>query len=114
MAYLRSGWGLERAEGGGVGVVAIGSPFGFEHSVTAGIVSAKGRALPQENYVPFIQTDVAINPGTRGGPYSICAVRLWVLTRRSSAGLVDLWGISFAIPIDQAMDIQQQLRTRVG
>src|SRR5574343_75884 len=49
-------------------VVAIGSPFGFEHSVTAGIVSAKGRALPQENYVPFIQTDVAINPGNSGGP----------------------------------------------
>ena len=49
-------------------VVAIGSPFGFDNSVTAGIVSAKGRSLPQENYVPFIQTDVAINPGNSGGP----------------------------------------------
>ena len=49
-------------------VLAIGSPFGFEHSATAGIVSAKGRSLPRENYVPFIQTDVAINPGNSGGP----------------------------------------------
>ena len=49
-------------------VLAIGSPFGFDHSVTAGIVSAKGRSLPRENYVPFIQTDVAINPGNSGGP----------------------------------------------
>ena len=49
-------------------VVAIGSPFGFENTVTAGIVSAKGRSLPQENFVPFIQTDVAINPGNSGGP----------------------------------------------
>ncbi|HBX55035.1 MAG TPA: serine peptidase, partial [Pseudomonas sp.] len=49
-------------------VLAIGSPFGFDHSVTAGIVSAKGRSLPNESYVPFIQTDVAINPGNSGGP----------------------------------------------
>src|SRR5581483_1954290 len=49
-------------------VLAIGSPFGFENTVTAGIVSAKGRSLPQENFVPFIQTDVAINPGNSGGP----------------------------------------------
>ena len=49
-------------------VLAIGSPFGFDRSATAGIVSAKGRALPRENYVPFIQTDVAINPGNSGGP----------------------------------------------
>ena len=49
-------------------VLAIGSPFGFDHSVTAGIVSAKGRSLPSDNYVPFIQTDVAINPGNSGGP----------------------------------------------
>ena len=52
----------------GAWVVAIGSPFGFDHSVTAGIISAKGRSLPNENYVPFIQTDVAINPGNSGGP----------------------------------------------
>ena len=49
-------------------VLAIGSPFGFDYSVTAGIVSAKGRNLPRENYVPFIQTDVAITPGNSGGP----------------------------------------------
>ena len=49
-------------------VIAIGSPFGFENSVTAGIVSAKGRSLPQENFVPFIQTDAAVNPGNSGGP----------------------------------------------
>ena len=49
-------------------VLAIGSPFGFDYSVTAGIVSATGRSLPRENYVPFIQTDVAINPGNSGGP----------------------------------------------
>src|SRR5690606_17794558 len=52
----------------GEGVVAIGAPFGFESTVTAGIVSAKGRSLPQENFVPFLQTDVAINPGNSGGP----------------------------------------------
>ena len=57
-------------------VLAIGSPFGFENSVTAGIVSAKGRSLPQENYVPFIQTDVAINPGNSGGPLLISQARL--------------------------------------
>jgi serine protease Do len=93
-------------------VVAIGSPFGFEHSVTAGIVSAKGRALPQENYVPFIQTDVAINPGNSGGPLfnlrgEVVGINSQIFSR--SGGFM---GISFAIPIDQAMDIQQQLRTR--
>lgn len=93
-------------------VVAIGSPFGFEHSVTAGIVSAKGRALPQENYVPFIQTDVAINPGNSGGPLfnlkgEVIGINSQIFSR--SGGFM---GISFAIPIDLAMDIQQQLRTR--
>ena len=93
-------------------VVAIGSPFGFEHSVTAGIVSAKGRALPQENYVPFIQTDVAINPGNSGGPLfnlrgEVVGINSQIFSR--SGGFM---GISFAIPIDLAMDIQQQLRTR--
>src|SRR5574343_851014 len=94
-------------------VVAIGSPFGFEHSVTAGIVSAKGRALPQENYVPFIQTDVAINPGNSGGPLfnlrgEVVGINSQIFSR--SGGFM---GISFAIPIDLAMDIQQQLRSRV-
>ena len=92
-------------------VVAIGSPFGFDNSVTAGIVSAKGRSLPQENYVPFIQTDVAINPGNSGGPLfnlngEVVGINSQIYSR--SGGYM---GVSFAIPIDVAMDIQQQLRT---
>jgi len=92
-------------------VVAIGSPFGFENSVTAGIVSAKGRSLPQENYVPFIQTDVAINPGNSGGPLfnmngEVVGINSQIYSR--SGGYM---GLSFAIPIDVAMDIQSQLRT---
>jgi serine protease Do len=91
-------------------VVAIGSPFGFDNSVTAGIVSAKGRALPQENYVPFLQTDVAINPGNSGGPLfnmrgEVVGVNSQIYSR--SGGYM---GVSFAIPIDVAMDIQNQLR----
>lgn len=91
-------------------VVAIGSPFGFDNSVTAGIVSAKGRSLPQENYVPFIQTDVAINPGNSGGPLfnmrgEVVGINSQIYSR--SGGYM---GVSFAIPIDVAMDIQQQLR----
>ncbi len=91
-------------------VVAIGSPFGFENSVTAGIVSAKGRSLPQENFVPFIQTDVAINPGNSGGPLfnmksEVVGINSQIYSR--SGGFM---GISFAIPIDVAMDVQSQLR----
>lgn len=91
-------------------VVAIGSPFGFDSSVTAGIVSAKGRSLPQENYVPFIQTDVAINPGNSGGPLfnmrgEVVGINSQIYSR--SGGYM---GVSFAIPIDVAMDIQNQLR----
>jgi serine protease Do len=91
-------------------VVAIGSPFGFENSVTAGIVSAKGRSLPQENYVPFIQTDVAINPGNSGGPLfnmrgEVVGINSQIYSR--SGGYM---GVSFAIPIDVAMEIQGQLR----
>jgi serine protease Do len=91
-------------------VVAIGSPFGFDNSVTAGIVSAKGRSLPQENYVPFIQTDVAINPGNSGGPLfnmkgEVVGINSQIYSR--SGGFM---GISFAIPIDVAMDIQSQLK----
>jgi serine protease Do len=93
-------------------VVAIGSPFGFENSVTAGIVSAKGRSLPQENYVPFIQTDVAINPGNSGGPLfnmkgEVVGINSQIYSR--SGGFM---GISFAIPIDVAMDVQAQLRAK--
>ena len=92
-------------------VVAIGSPFGFDNSVTAGIVSAKGRALPQENFVPFIQTDVAINPGNSGGPLfnlkgEVVGINSQIYSR--SGGFM---GISFAIPIDVAMDVQNQLKT---
>lgn len=91
-------------------VLAIGAPFGFENSVTAGIVSAKGRSLPQENYVPFIQTDVAVNPGNSGGPLfnmkgEVVGVNSQILSR--SGGYM---GLSFAIPIDVAMDVAEQLK----
>ncbi len=93
-------------------VVAIGSPFGFESSVTAGIVSAKGRSLPQENFVPFIQTDVAINPGNSGGPLfnmrgEVVGVNSQIYSRTGG-----FMGLSFAIPIDVALDIQKQLREK--
>jgi serine protease Do len=91
-------------------VLAIGSPFGFEHSATAGIVSAKGRNLPSENYVPFIQTDVAINPGNSGGPLfnldgEVVGVNSQIYSRTGG-----FMGLSFAIPIDMAMDAVQQLK----
>src|SRR5258706_11130537 len=91
-------------------VVAIGSPFGFENTVTAGIVSAKGRSLPQENFVPFIQTDVAINPGNSGGP--LFNMRGEVVGNNSQiySRTGGFMGLSFAIPIDVAMDVQSQLR----
>jgi len=95
-------------------VVAIGSPFGFEHSVTAGIVSATGRSLPENNgnYVPFIQTDVAINPGNSGGPLldlngRVVGINSQILTR--SGGFM---GLSFAIPIDVAMEVAEQLKDK--
>ena len=92
-------------------VVAIGSPFGFDNSVTAGIVSAKGRFLPQENYVPFIQTDAAINPGNSGGPLfnmkgEVVGINSQIYTR--SGGFM---GLSFSIPIDVAIDVANQLRS---
>ncbi len=94
-------------------VLAIGSPFGFDYSVTAGIVSAKGRSLPNENnenYVPFIQTDVAINPGNSGGPLfnldgEVVGINSQIYTR--SGGFM---GVSFAIPIDVALDVVEQLK----
>ena len=94
-------------------VLAIGSPFGFDYSVTAGIVSAKGRSLPNENnenYVPFIQTDVAINPGNSGGPLfdldgRVVGINSQIYTR--SGGFM---GVSFAIPIDVAMGVVEQLK----
>ncbi len=91
-------------------VAAIGAPFGFENSVTAGIVSAKSRALPDETYVPFIQTDVAINPGNSGGPLfnlkgEVVGINSQIYSR--SGGYQ---GISFAIPIDVAMKVKEQLQ----
>ena len=91
-------------------VVAIGSPFGFDHTVTQGIVSAIGRSLPNENYVPFIQTDVPINPGNSGGPLfnlagEVVGINSQIYTR--SGGFM---GVSFAIPIDVALDVSNQLK----
>lgn len=92
-------------------VAAIGAPFGFDNSVTAGIVSAKNRALPGENYTPFIQTDVAINPGNSGGPLynlkgEVVGINSQIYSR--SGGFM---GISFAIPIEVAMNVADQLKT---
>lgn len=92
-------------------VVAIGSPFGFENSVTAGIVSAKGRSLPQENYVPFIQTDVAVNPGNSGGPLFNLAGEVVGINAQIYSRTGGFMGLSFAIPIDVANDVARQLRT---
>lgn len=90
-------------------VMAIGSPFGFENTVTAGIVSAKARSLPEEGYVPFIQTDVAVNPGNSGGPLlntlgEVIGINSQIYT--SSGGYQ---GLSFAIPIDVALDVERQI-----
>ena len=94
-------------------VLAIGSPFGFDYSVTAGIISAIGRSLPtenNENYVPFIQTDVAINPGNSGGPLfnldgEVVGINSQIYTR--SGGFM---GVSFAIPVDVALDVVDQMK----
>ena len=91
-------------------VLAIGAPFGFDSSVTAGIVSAKGRSLPNDSYVPFIQTDVAINPGNSGGPLfnlsgEVVGINSQIFSR--SGGYM---GVSFAIPIDMAMDVVGQIK----
>lgn len=93
-------------------VLAIGSPFGFDHSATAGIVSAKGRSLPSDNYVPFIQTDVAINPGNSGGPLfnlkgEVVGINSQIYSR--SGGFM---GVSFAIPIEIAMGVLEQLKAK--
>jgi serine protease Do len=92
--------------------VAIGSPFGFENTVTAGIVSAKGRSLPQENFVPFIQTDVAINPGNSGGPLFNMRGEVVGINSQIYSRTGGFMGLSFAIPIDVALDIQKQLREK--
>lgn len=91
-------------------VVAIGAPFGFDNSVTAGIVSAKGRFLPDDNYLSFIQSDVAINPGNSGGPLfnldgEVVAINAQIFSRTGG-----YMGISFSIPIDAALTIAEQLK----
>ena len=90
-------------------VLAIGSPFGFENSATAGIVSAIGRSLPSENYVPFIQTDVAVNPGNSGGPLfnlqgEVVGINSQIFSRTGG-----FMGVSFAIPIDVAANVERQI-----
>ncbi|MDR3214062.1 MAG: DegQ family serine endoprotease [Azoarcus sp.] len=90
-------------------VAAIGSPFGLEHTVTAGIISAKARRLPDENYVPFIQTDVAVNPGNSGGPLFDLNGRVIGINSQIYSRSGGFMGISFAIPIDVAMKIRDQL-----
>jgi serine protease Do len=92
-------------------VAAIGSPFGFANTITAGIVSAKGRSLPDESFVPFIQTDVAVNPGNSGGPLlnlrgEVVGINSMIYSRTGG-----YMGVSFAIPIEVAVDVAQQLQT---
>lgn len=91
-------------------VMAIGSPFGFDHSVSVGVISATGRTLPSETYVPFIQTDVAINPGNSGGPLfnmdgEVIGINSQIYSRTGG-----FMGLSFAIPVDVAKDIVEQLK----
>lgn len=93
-------------------VLAIGSPFGLDFSVTAGIVSAKQRALPNENYIPFIQTDVAINPGNSGGPLFNMAGEVVGINAQIYSRSGGFMGLSFAIPIDIALNVAEQLQTR--
>lgn len=93
-------------------VLAIGSPFGFDSSATAGIVSALGRNLPSDNYVPFIQTDVAINPGNSGGPLfnmdgEVIGINSQIYSRTGG-----FMGVSFAIPMDVAMDVVEQIKSQ--
>ncbi|WP_019142325.1 Do family serine endopeptidase [Noviherbaspirillum massiliense] len=91
-------------------VAAIGAPFGFDNSVTVGVVSAKGRMLPSGSYVPFIQTDVAVNPGNSGGPLFSTRGEVIGINSQIYSQTGGYMGISFAIPIDIAMDISKQLR----
>ncbi len=92
-------------------VLAIGSPFGFDNTVTAGIVSGKGRSLPQENFVPFIQTDAAVNPGNSGGPLFNLRGEVVGINSQIYSRTGGYMGLSFAIPIDLVMEVQSQLRS---
>lgn len=93
-------------------VLAIGSPFGFDYSATAGIVSALGRSLPSDSYVPFIQTDVAINPGNSGGPLfnldgEVIGINSQIYSRTGG-----FMGVSFAIPMDVVMNVVNQIKAQ--
>jgi len=92
-------------------VLAIGSPFGFDYSASAGIVSAKSRNFSRETSVPFIQTDVALNPGNSGGPLFNQRGEVIGINSRIFSGTGGYMGLSFSIPIDAAMDIYEQLKT---
>ncbi|MFA5914225.1 MAG: DegQ family serine endoprotease [Burkholderiales bacterium] len=91
-------------------VLAIGSPFGFENSVTAGIVSAKSRSLPDGTYVPFIQTDVAVNPGNSGGPLFNMKGEVIGINSQIYTHTGGYQGLSFAVPIDLAVKVKDQLQ----
>lgn len=93
-------------------VLAIGSPFGFDQTVTAGIVSAIGRSLPNENYVPFIQTDVAINPGNSGGPLFNLKGEVVGINSQIYSRTGGFMGLSFAIPIEMAVDVAKQIQNK--
>ena len=90
-------------------VLAIGSPFGFENTVTAGVVSAKGRSLPDDSAVPFIQTDVAVNPGNSGGPLFNARGEVVGINSQIYSRSGGYQGVSFAIPIDIASKIKDQI-----
>ncbi|WP_139558460.1 DegQ family serine endoprotease [Methylotetracoccus oryzae] len=102
---------LGNPDDSGVGdwVVAIGAPFGFENTVTAGIISAKSRSLPEEGYVPFLQTDVAVNPGNSGGPLFNLKGEVIGINSQIYSRTGGYQGLSFAIPIDVALKVEQQL-----
>ncbi len=93
-------------------VLAIGSPFGFDHSATAGIISAIGRSLPGDSYVPFIQTDVAINPGNSGGPLFNLEGEVIGINSQIYSRTGGFMGLSFAIPMDVVMEVVAQIKTQ--
>jgi serine protease Do len=101
--------GSSREANVGEWVVAIGAPFGFDNSVTAGIVSAKGRSLPDSSYVPFIQTDVAVNPGNSGGPLFNLSGEVIGINSQIYSRSGGFQGISFAVPIETALNVKDQI-----
>jgi serine protease Do len=92
-------------------VVAIGAPYGLEHTVTSGIVSAKSRALPGDTVVPFIQTDAAVNPGNSGGPLFNLAGEVIGINSQIFSRSGGFQGLAFAIPIDVALNVKEQIVT---